>query len=176
MSVHRPKRSLLEAMREAAPRDRIAYQYASDFDDVFVTGLSALAEAEDAGLRAPLRAVAVYLAFLGKFPDTHIFRKFGAEAAAAVQRWAQEMRASFHATRGDCLAELLAFDARLKARGFNPGTSADLTVATLFADRLRNGLPIAAMMIDCAPCGRLRRYLANRPVQVIGILQRHADD
>ena len=38
--------------------------------------------------------------------------------------------------------ELLAFDASLKARGFNPGTSADLTVATLFADRLRNGLPI----------------------------------
>jgi triphosphoribosyl-dephospho-CoA synthase len=141
--VHAPaETSLLEAMREAAPRDRIAYQYASDFDDVFVTGLSALAAAEDAGLRAPLRAVAVYLAFLGTFPDTHIFRKFGAETAAAVQREAQELRASFHATQGDCLAELLAFDARLKARGLNPGTSADLTVATLFADRLRNGLPI----------------------------------
>ncbi len=28
----------MEAMREAAPRDRIAYQYASNFDDIFVTG------------------------------------------------------------------------------------------------------------------------------------------
>lgn len=141
--VHAPAvTSLLEAMREAAPRDRIAYQYASDFDDIFVTGFSALVEAEGAGLRAPLRAAAVYLAFLEKFPDTHIFRKFGAETAVAVQREGREVLASFHATRGDCLAELLAFDARLKARGLNPGTSADLTVATLFADRLRNGLPI----------------------------------
>ncbi|MBX4470409.1 triphosphoribosyl-dephospho-CoA synthase [Streptococcus pneumoniae] len=31
---------------------------------------------------------------------------------------------------------LLAFDAQLKARDINPGTSADLTVATLFASRL----------------------------------------
>jgi triphosphoribosyl-dephospho-CoA synthase len=31
---------------------------------------------------------------------------------------------------------LAAFDASLKARGLNPGTSADLTVATLFAERL----------------------------------------
>jgi triphosphoribosyl-dephospho-CoA synthase len=33
--------------------------------------------------------------------------------------------------------ELLAFDASLKARGLNPGTSADLTVATLFAAALQ---------------------------------------
>ncbi|HTJ02663.1 MAG TPA: triphosphoribosyl-dephospho-CoA synthase, partial [Methylovirgula sp.] len=32
------------------------------------------------------------------------------------------------------------FDARLKAQQRNPGTSADLTVATLFADLLRNSL------------------------------------
>ena len=31
---------------------------------------------------------------------------------------------------------LLRWDAALKARGINPGTSADLTVATLFASRL----------------------------------------
>ena len=36
---HPADTSLLEAMREAAGGDRIAYQYASDFDDIFVTGL-----------------------------------------------------------------------------------------------------------------------------------------
>jgi triphosphoribosyl-dephospho-CoA synthase len=30
----------------------------------------------------------------------------------------------------------LIFDQNLKAAGLNPGTSADLTVATLFAERL----------------------------------------
>ena len=37
--------------------------------------------------------------------------------------------------------ELLAFDAELKAAGINPGTSADLTVATVFAHRLAPALP-----------------------------------
>jgi triphosphoribosyl-dephospho-CoA synthase len=32
---------------------------------------------------------------------------------------------------------LMAFDRSLKARGLNPGTSADLTVATLFAASLQ---------------------------------------
>ncbi len=33
--------------------------------------------------------------------------------------------------------DLLAFDRSLKARGLNPGTSADLTVTTLFAASLQ---------------------------------------
>ncbi len=33
--------------------------------------------------------------------------------------------------------KLLAFDRSLKERGLNPGTSADLTVATLFAGALQ---------------------------------------
>jgi triphosphoribosyl-dephospho-CoA synthase len=137
-----PRITLLEAMREAAPRDRIAYQYASNFDDVFVTGFASLEEAKQGEIDPPLRAVNVYLSFLSRFPDTHIFRKFGSDAAAAVQQEAREILPLFKAHPHDCLTELLAFDASLKARGFNPGTSADLTVATLFADRLRNGLPI----------------------------------
>jgi triphosphoribosyl-dephospho-CoA synthase len=41
------------------------------------------------------------------------------------------------------LPDLLQWDASLKQRGINPGTSADLTVATLFAHRLRTILPSA---------------------------------
>jgi triphosphoribosyl-dephospho-CoA synthase len=133
---------LMAAMQEAAGRDRIAYQYANSFDDIFVTGLLTLAEADQAGLQAPLRAVLVYLAFLDAWPDTHICRKFGRETAAAVQKEAGSMLALFRAEHGDCLPALLAFDKELKARHLNPGTSADLTVATLFAARLHDGLPI----------------------------------
>jgi len=39
------------------------------------------------------------------------------------------------------LPALLTWDAALKAKAINPGTTADLTVATLFADRLRTILP-----------------------------------
>jgi triphosphoribosyl-dephospho-CoA synthase len=40
------------------------------------------------------------------------------------------------ANPAETLQDLLSFDRRLKACGLNPGTSADLTVASVFADRL----------------------------------------
>ena len=130
--------TLLEAMREAAARDRIAYQYASDYADVFGIGVKALETAADRGWLAPWPAVCVYLAYLAAFPDSHVARKHGAAAAEALQTAAAGVRDSFM-SRGeaaDTLADLLDFDRRLKADGLNPGTSADLTVATLFADHL----------------------------------------
>jgi len=42
-------------------------------------------------------------------------------------------------------ADLLKIDAELKAAGINPGTSADLTVATLFAAALQHGLRAHAL-------------------------------
>jgi triphosphoribosyl-dephospho-CoA synthase len=39
------------------------------------------------------------------------------------------------------LPDLLAWDEALKAKAINPGTTADLTVATLFAYRLQTILP-----------------------------------
>jgi triphosphoribosyl-dephospho-CoA synthase len=132
---------LLEAMAEAAERDAVASQYVSNFQDVFTTGLEALEAARQCGLTPPWRAIAVYLHFLAAFPDTHIARKFGLAAAHEVQREASEMLLIFQTRKVDCLTELLGFDKRLKLRQRNPGTSADLTVATLFADRLRETLP-----------------------------------
>jgi triphosphoribosyl-dephospho-CoA synthase len=51
------------------------------------------------------------------------------------------MRALRAASRPEALTdELLALDSALKAEGLNPGTSADLTVASLFARRLQDAL------------------------------------
>jgi len=58
----------------------------------------------------------------------------------------------------DLFAELLAWDAVLKARGINPGTTADLTVATLFAHRLQSILQSvllqSALLQSVLPSGR----------------------
>ncbi len=137
--VHAPATvTLREAMAEAALRDRIAFQYVSNFEDVFMTGLSALKKARDRGWSAPWTTVTTYLAFLAKFPDTHIMRKFGLEAAEAVRMEAFDAFARFEARPRpeESFDDLMAFDTRLKAQGRNPGTNADLTVGTLFADRL----------------------------------------
>jgi triphosphoribosyl-dephospho-CoA synthase len=138
-----PPSSLLAAMREAADRDMIARQYVTDFADIFNTGLSAVDETRARGSDHSI-ALGVYLAFLSRFPDSHIARKHGIAVANAVMREAQGFAARIgrEAREAAFLTDLLAFDARLKAERINPGTSADLTVATLFAARLCAVLPI----------------------------------
>lgn len=137
--VHGPATvTLLLAMAEAADRDLIAAQYATNFRDVFVTGLAALEKAHACGLKSPWTAVVVYLTFLSAFPDSHIVRKHGAAAAVETQQQASAMLSLLQTKKEESFDALLAFDEELKLQRRNPGTSADLTVATLFADRLRN--------------------------------------
>jgi triphosphoribosyl-dephospho-CoA synthase len=105
---------------------------------VFDIGIEALHAATGRGWPAPWPAVSVYLAFLAAIPDSHIARKHGPKAAEAVQKAAGGVRDGFMSSRdpADALADLLDFDRRLKADALNPGTRTDLTVATLFTDRL----------------------------------------
>lgn len=144
--VHAPATvTLTEAMAAAAGRDRIAYQFSSRFADIFDRGLPALDRAFAHSLDPKWATLAAYLAFLAAFPDTHIVRKYGAGVAAEVRQAAQswQVRLDGAADPATLLPDLLAWDGALKARALNPGTSADLTVATLFADRLRKTLPSA---------------------------------
>ena len=137
--------SLREAMAEAADRDRIARQYASDFHDVFALGEPILAAALARGLERKWATLAVFLGFLSMFPDSHIVREHGTDVGEEVRRAAMRLREQFDAARdpAEVLPEILTYDRSLTARSVNPGTSADLTVATLFASRLRNILPSA---------------------------------
>jgi triphosphoribosyl-dephospho-CoA synthase len=144
--VFEPARvTLRQAMAEAADRDRIARQYASDFDDVFALGEPVFKAALARGSEAKWATLAVFLEFLAAFCDSHVVREHGAESAAEVRHAAARLRERLASARdpAEVLPELLAHDRSLKARSINPGTSADLTVATLFANRLRNILPSA---------------------------------
>jgi triphosphoribosyl-dephospho-CoA synthase len=137
-----PRESLLAAMRQAADRDLIALQYTNGFSDVFGFGasrfLSALRE-----LKSEERATVVcFLGWLSRFPDTHIARKHGLDVARAVRREALQREAEWRAAAAAPAADevLRAWDGSLKARGLNPGNSADLTVASLLAARLRGAV------------------------------------
>ena len=131
---------LLAVMREAEDRDRVARQYARCFEDVFDLGLPALAESRARWPRAQA-VVVLYLTFLARFKDSHIERKLGAVAAEGVRvealRLVESLEASKPPRRGS--RALVDFDHSLKSRRINPGTSADLTVATLVADNLLRG-------------------------------------
>lgn len=134
-----PQTGILEAMALAADRDLIARQYVNGFADVFETGLHALEAARRAGETAMWPTVFAYLAFLARFGDSHIRRKHGDAAAQRVRDEASiVLRTIEHVTDPDQRLEtLLAFDRSLKEQDFNPGTSADLTVATYFSGEIR---------------------------------------
>lgn len=140
-----PQVTLKQAMAEAAGRDRVARQYVTGFADVFDLGMPLHVAAAARWSDPKVATLAVYLGFLSRFPDSHILRKHGAEAAAEVNRTAQKFDALLGLTEdpASLLDQLLAWDENLKARGLNPGTTADLTVATLFGIRLQSVLPSA---------------------------------
>lgn len=130
--------TLLAAMCEAASRDRIAYQYAHDYEDVLEFGLPRYREALARWGNEIWAATAVHLGFMAHFPDSHVVRKYGIEAAVALAAETRDYEQAFLQSENPklCLGDLLRFDMSLKQRGLNPGTSADLTVATLLAATL----------------------------------------
>lgn len=137
---------LREAMAEAAGRDRIANQYVTVFADIFERGVPLFAACLAATSDRRLATLAVYLDFLAAFPDSHIARKYGPTVAAHICAAASTFQGAVRDASAfdDILPTILAWDEKLKHDGINPGTSADLTVATLFVDRLRSVLPTAA--------------------------------
>jgi triphosphoribosyl-dephospho-CoA synthase len=133
-----PRLTLLQAMQQAAARDRIAHQYASGFDDVFeaaeALGFARIAAGDPAAREAAIQRV--YLGVLARWPDSHIVRKHGEAVAQNVMSAAQRWRT--HSSPGLDPA-FAAWDESLKAAALNPGTSADLTVAALFVAGLLQG-------------------------------------
>ncbi len=130
-----PRVSLAAAMAAARHRDGIARQYAEGFRDVFDVGAPRAAWALARWRSEDWAATAVYLGLLAREPDTHVARKFGLDVAREVSaeagRWETRLMRCRHPQ--ELVPALLEWDRRLKRRGINPGTTADLTVASLFA-------------------------------------------
>lgn len=129
-----PTVSLVDAMGMAADRDMIARQYTTGFADIFTGGLSAWKEATDRGEGDMWPTIFVYLHFLSSFPDSHVGRKYGPDLSEKIRKEAEKIHreVSDEVDLSRREGVLLDFDKRLKERDINPGTSADLTVATLF--------------------------------------------
>ena len=128
-----PNVSLLALMCFSADKDRIAWQYAHSYQDIFEFGLQRYNQSMISWQNPAWAATALYLGFLARNLDTHIVRKYDKTLAADVMTEAQGFEANFLAAENPKLVQkkLLDWDASLKKRNINPGTSADLTVASL---------------------------------------------
>lgn len=129
----RPECTLIEAMAVAQNRDLIAKQYVTGFADVFLTGYPCIKEFTRRWNSVEWATVGCYLTFLGTFIDTHIARKYGLEVAAKIKARATKVAEQFNKNDnpGDTKRLLLEFDKELKNSDINPGTTADLTAASL---------------------------------------------
>jgi triphosphoribosyl-dephospho-CoA synthase len=128
--------NLLTAMQFAADKDLIAAQYANNFADIFATGLTILQHNQRFNLSWSVTQL--YLTFLSQRPDSHIARKHGKDSALLVQQQALQHLTIFNKIDNPktYVKALIAWDNQMKLDGVNPGTSADLTVASLFAVKL----------------------------------------
>ncbi len=133
-----PAVDMLTMMRAAQDRDRIAWQYANAFKDITDFGILHYSAAIAKWQNPAWSSTAVYLAFLTHYPDTHVMRKYGEPAARDLMLEAAQFEEMHRLSENPKLVQkkLLDWDSSLKQRGINPGTSADLTVATLLYDNL----------------------------------------
>lgn len=127
--------SLTEAMQLASAKDRIALQYANGYKDIFDYAVlrynARLSQWSDKNWAA----VFVFAELLSQFPDSHIERKHGSKYTDWVAVRMQQFLDEFDKTTDSkpVMQRLYGLDSEFKSNGINPGTTADMTVATILA-------------------------------------------
>jgi triphosphoribosyl-dephospho-CoA synthase len=129
-----PTVTLLDAMRLAADRDGIAREYADSFEATFEIGAPALERARADELGWSEAVVETFLTLLAARPDTHIARRGGAALATQATRFAAEALAEGGVRSAAGLKAIDEMDRALRDERHhgNPGTTADLTAASIF--------------------------------------------
>ena len=130
-----PTGTLRDVMCLAADRDSVASEYANNFHITLKMAIPALQESWSKSTNWEETVIRLQLRLMAEFPDTLIIRKCGlAEATESAER----ARAILDAE--NFRASLSQFDMWLRQNGNqrNPGTTADLIVASLFV-ALRDG-------------------------------------
>lgn len=130
-----PTVSLLNTMKIAASWDRIADQYSNKFHDIFHFGMlrydALLAQWGD----ERWATTGLFLGYLARFPDSLIERKYGVLKAREISDMIIPLEKELCRSDlpGRYEPQLLEIDGHLKRDRINPGTTADLTVASIFA-------------------------------------------
>jgi triphosphoribosyl-dephospho-CoA synthase len=136
-----PPEDLLVAMRAAADRDLVARQYAQNFTQVLEEIVPLLDQGQARGWSLWDNIVWAHVTMMSRYPDSLIARKLGAEAADQSAAQAAKVLAAGIPGDEDYQRHLADFDFWLRCDGHrrNPGTTADLITAGLFA-ALREGI------------------------------------
>lgn len=137
----RPTVTLLRAMKLAADRDWIAYEYAHNYSITFDAGAPELAAALDKGLEFRDAVTHTYLRLLYLYPDSHIARRNTPALALQVSEMAGQVlgKGGMHTAEGRRAAYEFDHQLRSPDHHLNPGSTADLTAAALFVHFINHG-------------------------------------
>ena len=146
-----PTLTLRAVMELAADRDLVARQYANGFREVLEEALPALERSLDSGQSLETAIITAYLNVLGNHPDSLIARKHGLDQAREVSRRAAAVLEAGWPDRDHARQQCEALDTWLRhpSNRFNPGTTADLITAALYA-AVRDGT-IGFPFVCCQP-------------------------
>ncbi len=133
-----PTVTLLDAMKIAEGRDRIAWQYTNYYTNVFDLAIPRYHSRLHLWGDEQWATLGVFTGLLGAFPDSHIERNFGDHFTEMVADRMKRVEQAMDLFEGpeQVMRILREVDAELKSAGINPGTTADQTVACLLAVRL----------------------------------------
>ncbi len=133
-----PTITLLNSMKIAADWDQIAAQYSNNFKDIFSFGVARYRRLMTKWQDEKWATTGVFVSYLAHYPDSLIERKFGLLKAREISDMISDLEMELYRSDSPSRyeAQLLEIDRHLKRNLINPGTSADLTAASIFASGL----------------------------------------
>ncbi|WP_299523958.1 triphosphoribosyl-dephospho-CoA synthase [uncultured Methanobrevibacter sp.] len=128
------KQTMFDVLKISAPWDRLANEMTSGMPVVFEIGYPTYDDLKRS-TTSNKACVLTFLTILSEIPDTLISRKYGDDKASEVSSQAKELL-SFK-DDVDFENKLNEFDEYLYKNKLNPGTTADLTAASIFVSYLK---------------------------------------
>jgi len=135
--------NLLDIFQICAMRDSICREWVTDFETTFKLGYPRLKSAVENLKDINIAVVDTFIYLLSENPDSLIIRKSGAERALEVSEKAKAVLSAGGGTTEQGRQLLQDLDDELSDEGgnLNPGTTADLTAASIFVLLLEGWRP-----------------------------------
>ena len=127
--------TMYDVLKISAPWDMLAREMTSDMPAVFELGYPTYHELKE---KKSLNdaCVLTFLTILSQVPDTLISRKYGSDEALKISMMTRDLLKLKDSD--DFSEKLQEFDDYLYDNGYNPGTTADLTAASIFVSNLKS--------------------------------------
>lgn len=123
--------NLNDLLKMSAMYDKISYELTNGLPVILNHGYPTYAKYMNDYSKNDV-TLEIYLTILANVPDTLISRKYGDKTAQEVSKKAKKILDNTTIATEERLNQLNDFDALLRSKNYNPGTTADFTAASLF--------------------------------------------